>query len=213
MEYYKTLSKEAFYALLNECKTGSEEDKLKAKEKLYTLLFDDIVSLAKTFQKKYSYIIDDEGAFIFEIFFATEEAIDYFEQDKGDFFHLWRMMVSQAKTKLVVKMYQRARYEVRHDPLEIDGDNEYADRKLLQLSDSDNDLKRSSYIKDFSNQVTKFLKDKFSEFDCQIVRLWMESYSIKEIADITKVGFNKIVSRLYYLFKMIKKEFCTSEFI
>lgn len=94
----------------------------------------------------------------------------------------------------------------------------YDNTKELTFSDSicqenlEDDYIKSQYVKELNQKIMN-IASSFSKKDESILKLYSQSYSFMEISKILNMKTNQVISRFYYLIKIIQQRVNVEEYI
>ena len=191
------------YALLLSYIKKAQSGDLNAQDLILESLFEEMKKIAKKYAYDYSYIVDDESEFLYEIFQASLDAIRLFDESKGDFYHFWRLLISQRKIRLIKLRYPYKNMNSSHVSILSDSGDSIKQDNRIEFKDESEDIIYRSYLNDFREQVNKIMDEHFKPKDKKIIELWLQSYTLNEMCEILNMEYKKLVSRLYYLLKRL----------
>ncbi len=201
-----------FIKLVKQAQKGNQ----KSEEKIFEILIDEIRKIAKRYMKKYYYVSNDESEYQYFVVVATKAAIDNFNEDKGDFYHYWRKCISSQKKKFLDKTYKNKQVNLQDSAFDY---FLYDNSKELTFADSspcleelEEDNLKKYYLKELSQKVMN-IASSFSKNDESILELYSLSYSFIEISKILNMTTNQVISRFYYLIKIIQQRVNIEEYI
>lgn len=187
---------------------------MKAKDKLYNLLIEDMKIISAKYLSKYYYLSNDESEYNFFVFQATSMAIDNFKENEGNFYHYWRKCISNHKCKFLDKKYKSRQVNLDEEKLDY---YLFDNSKELTFSDSQScleqemEIKKKEYFGELYESVFKI--SDVSSTDKKILEMYSLSYTLDEIAKKLKLKQNQVISRFYYLSKIIKDRINKDDYI
>ncbi len=186
----------------------------KAKDKLYSLLIDEMKVIANKYLSKYHYLSNDESEYNFLVFQATAMAIDNFKESNGNFYHYWRKCISNHKCKFLDKKYKTRQVYLNDEKLDyylFDNSKELTFSDVQSCMEQEKETKQNEYYKELYERVLKI--SDISSNDKEILKMYSLSYTLDEIAKALNLKQNQVISRFYYLTKIIKDRINKDDYI
>ena len=186
----------------------------KSNDKIFELLIDDMNLISKKYMNKYYFLSTDESEYKFFVFLATQAAINNFDPKLGNFIHYWRRCISSYKCKFLEKHSKNKQVNLNENMFDY---YRYDNSKELIFSDSESYIEEENNGKD--NERYKELYDKILNLsnilpaDIKILRMYSLSYSFNEIAKALNSTKNQVISRFYYLVKIIRERLDFEDYI
>lgn len=190
-------------------------DVYKAKEELYLRLNTPIINIAKIYEKEYHSLENDWGEFYFAIIIATEKAIKWYDSAKGSFQHFWRKIVKFEKIRLIRNRQANKRIQ-SSQTVHIGYENDaVAEMMMYQYGDKENYISfmKSLFIDELMDKVLNFILEKYGNQEYRMLLLWLNYYSLEEIAKELCVEKKYILSRLYTIINSIRRNLDCREYI
>ncbi|MCI2068255.1 MAG: hypothetical protein LKJ88_01590 [Bacilli bacterium] len=179
-----------------------------AKEEFYMRMEKELTRQALCLAKKFNYLEDDEGAYFEMIYQATERAIRSFDPEKGVFFHFWRSVVRRERIHLISSLSQVGKKPNKGNMVffEVQENPDFLDSLFLDSYNEDHYLQQQEeYYKEQAEACMNFICNHYSKKDVKMISMWMESYSLKEIAKALDLPVKRIYSRLYTILNSLKE--------
>ncbi|MFA6796347.1 MAG: hypothetical protein WCR63_02040 [Bacilli bacterium] len=185
------------------------------KEELYLRINDAIVKLAKIYEKEYHSIENDWGEFYFAIVIATEKAICWYDREKGNFQHFWRKIVKYEKIRLLRSRKAFKRIQTSNVVFVGQCQDSLADLMLYRFGEKDNytSFIKELYVDELLEKVLDFIQKTYGERDYKMLLLWLNYFSLNEIAENLQVTKKYILSRLYTIINAIRRNLDCNEYV
>jgi DNA-directed RNA polymerase specialized sigma24 family protein len=187
----------------------------KARQELYQRLNLTIVNLSKIYESEYRSLESDWGEFYFAIINATEKAIECFDTKKGTFVHFWRKIIKFEKIRLIRNRKANKRIQ-SCDTIYIGQETDaVAEMIMYQYGEKENfsPLIDKLYAEELMDDVMNFVTNKYGNDEHKMLFLWLQCYSLEEIADSLDVNKKYILSRLYTIINSIRRNFNCENYI
>ncbi len=190
----------------------------KAKDELYSRLMPELQKIARAASEKFSLYENDES-FYFNIYYnCCETCIKNFNLEKGNFLNYWRRSCKKSRDFAIKDISRLNKPSHVNTIYSDDLNNEhyvkyfryfYGDEQSILL---DSQVEIKGYTREKSEAVLNFVLKHYGEMDMQIVKLWMESYSLKEISEIVNINLDTLTIRLYTLIRSVRCNFKTENY-
>lgn len=179
-----------------------------AKEELYERLNPEIIKISEILVGKYRYLENDEGVFYDAICLATERAVANYRPGKGKFTHFWRKIVKREKLRILKGLSQGKKPCLANTVSQENTLNpDFFDVLVSQTPEAQLDLDyiEEQYLKENASNILRFIDKHYQKQDCQMIEMWMDCYSLNEIASSLHLPVERIYSRLYTLLDSVRK--------
>jgi len=192
-----------------------QKNETKARQELYQRLNSTIVNLSKIYESEYRSLENDWGEFYFAIINATEKAIECFDAEKGTFVHFWRKIIKYEKIRLIRNRKANKRIQ-SSDTIYIGQENDAVSEMIMyQYGNKENysPLIDKLCTDELMDDVLNFVTKKYGDDEHKMLSLWLQYYSLEEIASDLNVNKKFILSRLYTIINSIRRNFNCENYI
>lgn len=181
---------------------------------IFNSLMPEIKKVARIYKKKYSYICADIDEYEYFIYLATTNAIKSFSLNRGEFIKYWRFCIMNQKSKFIKKQYNLRSRDINCISIS-EGFDDVGNYVIVNDSGTNldmNAIKKREYLKDLKEQAIQ-IAESYSKQDGLIISLYIDSYSFEDISIILKMPKNSVISRFYYLMKIIRSKLKIDDFV
>jgi len=193
------------------CKYHKTKDK-KLLEQIYKQYEEDLTQKAINMRKKYSFISKDEEEYMYIVNTSFMDAVNSYKKGQGKFDHYLNTIIHNKKVKFVMKAFQDSKRIINYNMF---SDEETLAQNLIFLdskSTTEHELIFNTYLNELKQRIINQLR-LTSNLDADIFELYMQSYTFEEIAEELNVPKKKVISRFYYVKKILKDKFNIDDFI
>lgn len=187
----------------------------RAREELYRRIDEPIKQLAKIFEKEYRSIENDWNEYYFGIIVATEKAIRWYDKEKGAFQNFWRKIVKYEKIRIIRN--RKANKRIQNNSIYYLGTekDEIADMMIYRFGETGDytSFIDSLYLDELMEKVLDFIEEKYENRDYRMILLWLNYYSLDEIATVLKVEKKFVLSRLYTIINSVRRNLNCSDYV
>lgn len=176
-------------------------------ENLYALIYPEMSEYAKVCANKYKNYNLDQEDFLYCFYSATERAIKSFVYEKGNFLNYWRRILKSEAIRYVMNINNSLAYKneskiVRYDLLE-------PWRQDVVFNSSIQPEKDFSIVKD-ADMVFNYVKEKYTEEECEMFLCWLSGDTFKEIAIKFNRQCKQVSSKIYAMLATVRRRFINS---
>lgn len=191
---------------VEEVALSAKKGDLEALEEIYLRFFDTMNDMAIGLSITYKTLDEDLSTYAGLISDSLQDAVNCFNPSKGHFVNIWRTILKWKRLQLVSKLC------ASHKPGRKNTNRYFNDEDLESDCDLDDyliqteyDFQEKNYEAESAELILSFIEHHYSSKDYKIIRMWMMSFSLKEISNEVEVPLKKVYGKVYTLINAVRK--------